>query len=75
MTVSLDPTIQTHLRPEYSSLGENQSPRQVAQEFESLFLAQLLTIMQESVESSGLFEGGPGKEVYMSMMNQEMGRA
>jgi murein DD-endopeptidase MepM/ murein hydrolase activator NlpD len=51
------------------------SPKEVAQEFESLFLAQLLSIMQESVESSGLFEGGPGKEIYTAMMNQEMGRA
>jgi len=51
------------------------SPKEVAQEFESLFLSQLLTIMQETVDSEGLFEGGPGKEIYMGMMNQEMGRA
>lgn len=75
MTVSLNPTIQLDHAPAYTSLGENLSPKEVAQEFESLFLAQLLNIMQESVDSSGLFEGGPGKEIYMSMMNQEMGRA
>jgi len=75
MTVSLNPTIQLGHAPAYTSSGENLSPKEVAQEFESLFLAQLLTIMQESADSSDLFEGGPGKEIYMSMMNQEMGRA
>jgi murein DD-endopeptidase MepM/ murein hydrolase activator NlpD len=56
-------------------VGGSASPERVAQEFESLFLAQLLSIMQKSVESSGLFEGGPGKEVYTAMMNQELGRS
>jgi murein DD-endopeptidase MepM/ murein hydrolase activator NlpD len=75
MSLSLDPsTVRTS--PAYVELGtEFSSPREVAQEFESLFLAQLLAIMQESVESSGLFEGGPGKEIYTAMMNQELGRA
>jgi len=76
MSVPLNPTVQTQLSPAYLDLGgQISSPEQVAQEFESLFLAQLLTIMQESVESSGLFEGGPGKEIYTAMMNQELGRA
>jgi murein DD-endopeptidase MepM/ murein hydrolase activator NlpD len=76
MSVPLNPTVQTQLSPTYLDLGgQISSPEQVAQEFESLFLAQLLTIMQESVESSGLFDGGPGKEVYSAMMNQELGRA
>ncbi len=72
MSISLD---QMQLTVSPSFMGENLSPKQVAQEFESLFLAQLLTIMQESVESSDLLEGGPGKEIYLAMMNQEMGRA
>lgn len=76
MSVPLNPIVQTQLSPSYISMGEQiSSPEQAAQEFESLFLAQLLTIMQESVESSGLFEEGPGKEVYTAMMNQELGRA
>lgn len=76
MSVPLNPAVQTQLSPAYLDLGgQISSPKQVAQEFESLFLAQLLTIMQESVESSGLFDGGPGKEIYSAMMNQELGRA
>ena len=74
MSVTLDPTIQTALTGSYSKAGGQLSPEQVAQEFESLFLAQLLSIMQDSVESSGLFEGGPGKEIYTGMMNQELAR-
>ena len=75
MSVTLDPTIQTALTGSYSKAGGQLSPEQVAQEFESLFLAQLLSIMQDTVESSGLFEGGPGKEIYTGMMNQELARA
>jgi murein DD-endopeptidase MepM/ murein hydrolase activator NlpD len=75
MSVAINPTIPMPSSPTYTALAERMSPKEVAQEFESLFLSQLLTIMQESVESEGLFEGGPGKEIYMGMMNQEMGRA
>jgi len=75
MSVSLNPTIQTHLRPEHSSSVERLSPKELAQEFESLFLAQLLSIMQQTIDSSSLSDGGAGDEIYMSMMNQEMGRA
>jgi murein DD-endopeptidase MepM/ murein hydrolase activator NlpD len=75
MSVTLDPTVQATLTGAYSKADGQLSPEQVAQEFESLFLAQLLSIMQDSVESSGLFEGGPGKEIYTGMMNQELARA
>ena len=51
----------------------NQSPEQIratAEEFESVFLAQLVELMMgESTQSS--FSGGPGEGAFSSMLNEE----
>ncbi|MEE8587360.1 MAG: rod-binding protein [Acidobacteriota bacterium] len=56
--------------------GERQrrpSIEEVAQQFEAVFVAQLLKVMRRSVESSGLFgEGFAGKQIHLEMMDQEL---
>ncbi|GAB4371099.1 MAG: rod-binding protein [Kiloniellaceae bacterium] len=49
--------------------------KRVAQEFEALFLSEMLSPVFESVDTDGLFGGGRGEEIYRSMMVQEYGKA
>jgi murein DD-endopeptidase MepM/ murein hydrolase activator NlpD len=56
-----------------SSGGAQQSQlKKVAQEFEAIFIAQMLKVMRETIEESGLMNGGFGKEIYMDMFDQEV---
>ncbi|HSR50121.1 MAG TPA: rod-binding protein [Acidobacteriota bacterium] len=48
------------------------SLEEMAQQFEAVFVAQVLKVMRESVGSSGLFEDAPGKDVHMSMLDQHL---
>lgn len=45
-----------------------------AQEFESMFLAQMMAPMFENSTKSSLF-GGAGQEIWNSLLTQEYGRA
>ena len=49
----------------------SEAARRVAEEFEAVFIAQMLTPMFETLETDGLFGGGPGAEIYRSMMVEE----
>lgn len=49
--------------------------RQTAEEFEALFLSQMLAPIFEQLGTDPLFGGGPGEQVYRSMMVQEYGKA
>ncbi len=48
------------------SLGE------LAQQFEAIFLAQLLKVMRESVSSSALGESAPGQDIQSEMMDKQL---
>lgn len=52
-----------------------QSAKQVGQEFEALFLSEMLAPVFESIDSDGMFGGGQGEEIYRSLMVQEYGKA
>jgi peptidoglycan hydrolase FlgJ len=52
-----------------------ESAKRVAEEFEALFLAEMLAPVFESIDSDGLFGGGQGEDIYRSMMVQEYGKA
>ena len=45
-----------------------------AQEFESVFLAQMVAQMHAGIAVDGPFGGGPAEETYRSLMYQELGR-
>ncbi|HEY9536151.1 MAG TPA: rod-binding protein [Kiloniellaceae bacterium] len=52
-----------------------ETARRVAEEFEALFLSEMLAPVFESTETDGLFGGGEGEKIFRSMMVQEYGKA
>jgi Rod binding domain-containing protein len=58
-----------------AATAKREGVRQVAQEFEALFLAEMLAPVFESVDTDGLFGGGESEKIFRSMMVQEYGKA
>ena len=52
-----------------------QSNKRAAQEFEALFISEMLAPVFESIDTGGLFGGGQGEKIYRSLMVQEYGKA
>jgi murein DD-endopeptidase MepM/ murein hydrolase activator NlpD len=46
--------------------------KKVSQEFEAIFIAQMLKVMRETIEESGLLEGGFGSSIYTELFDQEV---
>ena len=46
--------------------------KKVAEEFEAVFIGQLLKIMRETIEESGMEGGGFGKSIYTELFDQEI---
>ncbi len=46
--------------------------REVAAKFEALLLTQMFNAMQNTVEKSGLLDGGSAEEMYREMLNQAL---
>lgn len=55
-----------------SAANQKSELKKVSQEFEAIFIGQLLKEMRETIEDSGLTEGGFGKTVYTEMFDQEV---
>ncbi len=49
--------------------------RKAAEEFEALFLAQMLAPMFNTISTDGPFGGGHSETIYRSMMVDELGKA
>lgn len=66
--------LENKVRAAQSSSGEKQKSelKKVAQEFEAVFIAHLLKVMRETIEESGLTEGGFGKSIYTELFDQEV---
>jgi flagellar protein FlgJ len=45
--------------------------KKVCQAFESLFVAQLMKEMRETVPKNDLFDGGHGEEIYTSLLDEK----
>lgn len=45
--------------------------KQLAKDFESVFLEQMFKTMRSSVQKSGLIDGGNAEEIYTSMLDSE----
>lgn len=43
-----------------------------SQEFEAVFIAYLLKVMRDTIEESGLMDGGFGKSIYTELFDQEV---
>lgn len=68
--------LEDKIRIAQSSTGEKQKQalKKVSQEFEAIFIGQLLKAMRETIEESGLLGGGFGKSIYTELFDQEMSR-
>ncbi len=57
-----------------ASVGARQRSeiRKAAQEFEAIFIAQMLKVMRETIQESGLLGGGFGKTIYTELFDQEV---
>lgn len=51
--------------------AEQRKAREVAEEFEAVFLAEMLKEMWSGVPTDGPFGGGPGEDVYRSMLTEQ----
>ena len=60
--------------PAKPAADRNSAAWKAAQEFESVFLAQMVAQMHAGLEVDGPFGGGPAEETYRSLMYQELGR-
>ncbi len=49
--------------------------RRVAEEFEAVFIGQMLAPMFEGLETDELFGGGPGEDIYRSVLVEEYGKS
>ncbi|MDJ0607571.1 MAG: rod-binding protein [Kiloniellales bacterium] len=49
--------------------------RRAAEEYEALFLAEMLAPIFEGIETEGLFGGGSAEKIYRSLMVREYGRS
>lgn len=45
-----------------------------AEEFEAVFLSQMLKHMFSGIETNDMFGGGPGEEVFKDLMTEEYGK-
>ncbi len=58
-----------------SSHQNNGKAREAADEFEAMFLTQVLNSMTSGLEIDGLFGGGPAEGIYRSMLNDEYAKS
>ena len=49
--------------------------RRAAEEFEAVFIAQMLAPMFEGLETDELFGGGAGEDIYRSVLVEEYGKS
>ena len=49
--------------------------RKAAEEFEAVFIAQMLAPMFQGLETDELFGGGPGEDIYRSVLIEEYGKS
>jgi peptidoglycan hydrolase FlgJ len=66
----------TRVKPSSAEMAlSDRSAERVAQEFEAVFLSEMLGPVFESVDTDGLFGGGEGEKMFRSLMVQEYGKA
>lgn len=51
------------------------SAKRAADEFEAIFISQLLKSMSVGVKTDGAFGGGPSEDIYRDLMNDELGKS
>lgn len=69
-----DPSIVNNRTVTAPTLKNGQSVDKAAQDFEAMFLSQMLSHMWEGVEVDPNFGGGHGEEMFRSMMIEQQGK-
>ncbi|MGB8274238.1 MAG: rod-binding protein [Alphaproteobacteria bacterium] len=54
--------------------ADAEKARQTAQDFEAVFLSQMIEHMFTGIGTDGLFDGGHGEETFRSLMFDEFGK-
>jgi len=75
MAVELDAIAQLNLGASTDQTRGTKSLKRVAEEFESLFIQQLLSVMRSESGEDSLFPGSAGQDIYTSMMDQALSQA
>lgn len=79
MSTSLSPFLTTSIDPKLTAKvanignAENKEIRQKAEEFESVFLAQMLRHMTSGMATDGVVGGGHAEKIYREMLMDEIG--
>ena len=55
--------------------GDRSAVRAAAEQFEAVFLSQMMAPMFETIETDPLFGGGSGEQIYRSLLVEEYGKA
>ena len=51
--------------------AQNEKLRQACEDFESIFIKQMLKSMKKTINKSGMFDGGFAEEIYDDMLYDE----
>ncbi len=57
------------------AVNGHRDAREVAEEFESVFLTTMIQGMFEGIKTDGPFGGGHGEQIYRSMLNEQYAEA
>ena len=60
--------------PQPAKTSDLDKARAAAKEFEAVFLSQMLQHMFAGIKTDKVFGGGPGEDIYRSMMVEEYGK-
>jgi peptidoglycan hydrolase FlgJ len=63
-----------HLKGAKTPDEQRQALRRVAQEFEAIFLRQMIDSMRKTVDSGGLLEKNHGEQLFESLLDEEWSR-
>ena len=61
-------------QPAAAAIDRNSPAYKAAQDFESVFLGQMVAQMYTGLDAQGTFGGGFAEETYRSLLYQELGR-
>ena len=57
-----------------TATADGKAAKKAAQDFESVFISQMLNQMYEGIPTDGLFGGGQGEAMFRSLMLDEYGK-
>src|SRR5687767_9456760 len=69
------PAHPTGIRAGTVPVAENPKAKDVAKQFEGIFLMQVLETMSSGLDTDPLFGGGAGDKIYRSMFNEQTANA